>query len=149
MSFVKHIILTLLLIVVAENVNAQCYNFAKKVGKAKLGDYVHDGNYNATILSEGEKAEMFKTFFEGQKYRISICKIKSLPPIHFKLVDQDGNVLFDNQKHDYILSWDFEVKSTQMLIIEVEVLQRNAADDVISGCVSVLFGVEPDRGKHL
>ncbi len=128
--------------------NAQCFSFAKNVGKAKLGDFVHDGNYNATILSEGEKAELFKTFFEGQKYRISISKIESLPTIHFKVVDRGGNVLFDNEEVNYSLSWDFEVESTQMLVVEMEVMERkNATDDLISGCVAVMFGVETDKKK--
>ena len=142
MLSVKRILLLLSFVFVIASVSAQCFSFAKNVGKSTLGEYIHDGNYNATILSEGEKAELFKTFFEGQKYRISISKIETLPPIHFKLVDQGGNVLFDNQEHDYSLFWDFEVKSTQMLIVEMEVLERESAEDIISGCVAVLFGVE-------
>ncbi|MBS2100086.1 hypothetical protein [Carboxylicivirga linearis] len=146
MLALKRVILFLSIAFFASTVSAQCFSFAKNIGKSKLGDFVHDGNYNATILSEGEKAELFKTFFEGQKYRISISKIEQLPPIHFKLVNNDGVVLFDNKDHDYSLSWDFEVKSTQMLIVEMEVLERQT-EDIISGCVAVLFGVEVEKDK--
>jgi len=146
MLALKRIILLLSIVFFASAANAQCFSFAKNIGKSKLGDFVHDGNYNATILSEGEKAELFKTFFEGQKYRISISKIEQLPPIHFKLVNNDGVVLFDNKDHDYILSWDFELKSTQMLIVEMEVLERQT-EDIVSGCVAVLFGVEVEKDK--
>lgn len=146
MLALKRVILLLSIAIFASTVSAQCFSFAKNIGKSKLGDFVHDGNYNATILSEGEKAELFKTFFEGQKYRISISKIEQLPPIHFKLVNNDGVVLFDNKDHDYSLSWDFEVKSTQMLIVEMEVLERQT-EDIISGCVAVLFGVEVEKDK--
>ena len=146
MLALKRVILLLSIVFFASTVSAQCFSFAKNIGKSKLGDFVHDGNYNATILSEGEKAELFKTFFEGQKYRISISKIEQLPPIHFKLVNNDGVVLFDNKDHDYSLTWDFEVKSTQMLIVEMEVLERQT-EDMVSGCVAVLFGVEVENDK--
>ena len=38
--------------------NAQCKNFAKKVCKLELNPYIHDGNFNAAILTEGEDAEL-------------------------------------------------------------------------------------------
>lgn len=124
----------------------QCFSFAKNVGKAKLGNYIHDGNYNATMLGEGEKAELFKTFFEGQKYRICISKVENLPSIHFKVLERSGKVLFDNSKHNYSLTWDFAVESTQMLIVELQVLeQKDSMEDIITGCVAVLFGVEPEK----
>ncbi|MBS2211016.1 hypothetical protein KEM09_06370 [Carboxylicivirga mesophila] len=130
------------------NVNSQCINFAKSVGKDYLGEYIHDGNYNATILEEGEKAELYKTFFSGQKYRVAIAKVEQLPDIHFRILDKEGNVLFDNIKYDYRLVWDFKVESTQMLIVELNVLEKSTgADDLINGCVSVLFGLEPGKKK--
>jgi hypothetical protein len=129
-------------------IEAQCINFARSVGKDYLGDYIHDGNYNATVLEEGEKAELYKTFFSGQSYRIAIAKVEQLPDIHFRILDKEGNVLFDNVKHDYQLVWDFKVESTQMLIIELNVLERDTkTNDLINGCVSVLFGLEPGKKK--
>ncbi|MBK3518995.1 hypothetical protein [Carboxylicivirga marina] len=126
----------------------QCINFAKKVGKQQLGDYIHDGNYNATILEEGESAELFKTFFSEQKYRVAISKVEALPDIHMRLLDKEGNVLFDNVEHDYQLTWDFKVESTQMLIVELNVLEREGDSlELINGCVSVMFGLEPTKEK--
>ncbi len=123
-------------------------DFAKNVGKPTLGNYLHDGNYNATILAEGEKAELFKTFFSGQKYRMAISKVKQLPDIHLRLLDNDGNVLFDNADHDYLLVWDFEVESTRMLVVELNVFEKDTkSDDLVSGCVAVLFGIAPDEKK--
>lgn len=109
---------------------------------------MHDGNYNATMLQEGENAELYKTFFKGQKYRLAICKIKDLPPIHFKITDQDGRIFYDNKDHDFALTWDFQVESTQMLIIEMEVLEQSGPEeDLISGCVAVLFGLDTGKKK--
>ncbi len=131
------------------SVNGQCMGFAKDVGKEALGSYLHDGNYNATILEEGEKAELYKTFFSEQKYRVAISKVDELPDIHFRVLDRNGNVLFDNVKYDYQLVWDFEVASTQMLIIELNVLEHNKeSEELVAGCVSVMFGIEPDKKKR-
>ena len=124
--------------------HAQCLTFAKKVGKPKLENFIHDGNYNATILGIGETAELYKTFFKGQKYRIAISKIETLPSIHFRLVDQENNILFDNKDYNYTDIWDFSVETTQMLIIKLKVIEdySNTESNDIKGCVSVLFGIE-------
>lgn len=144
----KKLIVFTVLFVLSLSLNAQCFSFARSACKSNLGEYVHDGNYNATMLSEGEKAELYKTFFKGQKYRLAICKIKDLPPIHFRITDQDGKVYYDNEDHDYTLTWDFQMESTQMLIVEMKVLEREEQDgEIISGCVAVLFGIENNKKK--
>lgn len=123
--------------------NAQCVNYARKFGKEKLGSYRHDGNYNATTLSEGEKAEIYKVFFSGQRYRVAISKVENLPPIHFRILDKSGNVLFDNEKHSFELVWDFEVESTQTLIVEMVVQETEGGnDESMSGCVAIMFGID-------
>ncbi len=127
--------------------NAQCLSFAKKVGKPKLGNFIHDGNYNATTLSAGETAELYKTFFKDQKYRIVVSKVDNLPNIHFRLVNEDNNILFDNKDHDYTDVWDFSVETTQTLVIKLKVLDDYNSDkmNISKGCVSVLFGIEKSK----
>ena len=128
--------------------DAQCLSFAKNIGKPKLEKFVHDGNYNATILGAGETAELYKTFFAGQKYRIALSKIESLPDIHFRLVDEDNNILFDNKDHGFVDVWDFKVETTQMLVIKLKVLDDYSENNQeTKGCVSVLFGIEKDKKK--
>ena len=142
------IILLTILLLSGSTLFGQCINFARNVGKEQLGDYIHDGNYNATVLEEGEKAELYKTFFSDQNYRIAIAKVEQLPDIHFRILDKEGNVLFDNIEHNYRLVWDFKVESTQMLIVELTVLEKNPpSEELINGCVSVLFGLESSKKK--
>ncbi len=129
-------------------VNAQCASFAKSVCKPKLGDFIHDGNYNATILGAGETAELYKTFFKGNKYRIAVAKVNNLPVIHFRLVDESNNIIFDNKDHDYTDVWDFSVETTQMLIIKLKVLDdydKSDENQNVKGCVAVLFGIEKSK----
>src|ERR1035437_10152420 len=97
------------------SVSAQCKGFAKQICKSELLPYIHDGNYHAAILSEGEEAELYKTCFPDQEYRIAVCGSEDVPPLEFKVIDADRNVLFDNKEHNMVKSWDFKVESGKQL----------------------------------
>ena len=134
-------LVTVAIFVVPKESNAQCKSFAKKVCKMELLPYVHDGIYNATVLSEGETAELYKTFYSGQQYRIAVCGAKDLPPIHFQVLDADRNVLYDNEKDNYSTTWDFTLDASQQLLISIQVeTSDELSDEILSGCVSVLVG---------
>jgi hypothetical protein len=121
--------------------NAQCKGFAKKICKLELIPYIHDGNYHAAILTEGEEAELYKTFYADQEYRIAICGSDALPDIEFKVIDANKNVLYSNKDHDFSRIWDFKLQSSQQLKIFVKVPSRgNASGEVVSGCVAIMFG---------
>lgn len=125
--------------------NAQCKNFAKKVCKLELNPYIHDGNFNAAILTEGEDAELFKTFYAGQEYRISVCGSESLPRVEFVVMDVDRKVLYTNAKSNFSTSWDFKVEATQQLIIVVKVPSSDDKNaEITSGCVAIMFGLKTD-----
>jgi hypothetical protein len=125
--------------------NAQCKNFAKKVCKLELTPYIHDGNFNAAILTEGEDAELFKTFYAGQEYRISVCGSESIPKVEFIIMDVDRKVLYSNAKQNFATSWDFKVEATQQLIIVVKVpASDDKSAEIASGCVAIMFGLKAD-----
>lgn len=125
--------------------NAQCKNFAKKICRLELSPYVHDGNYNAAILTEGEDAELFKTFYAGQQYRISVCGSETLSKIEFMVMDVDRKVLYTNAKNNFATSWDFKVENTQQLIILVKVpVTSGKNEELKSGCVAIMFGLKTD-----
>ena len=125
--------------------NAQCKNFAKKVCKLELNPYIHDGNFNAAILTEGEDAELFKTFYAGQEYRISVCGSESMPRVEFIVMDVDRKVLYTNAKSNFSTSWDFKVEATQQLIIVVKVPSSDDKNaEITSGCVAIMFGLKTD-----
>ncbi len=123
----------------------QCKSFAKKVCKLELTPYIHDGNFNAAILTEGEDAELYKTFYSGQNYRIYICGSAALPDIEFQVLDVNRNVLYDNRKSNYSRIWDFKLESSQQLIISLRVRNNEEeADELISGCVAIMFGIKEE-----
>ena len=140
-------ILVLAFLIILNSVDsfAQCKGFAKKICKLELIPYIHDGNYHAAVLSEGEEAELYKTFTKGQKYRLAICGSDALPKIEFKIIDAYKNVIFDNTEHDMANVWDFVLESSQQLKIAVKVPVANPkAEFPQSGCVSIMFGLQDE-----
>jgi hypothetical protein len=122
--------------------SAQCKGFAKKICKTELtSGYIHDGNYHAAILTEGEEAELYKTFYSGQDYRIAICGSNALPDVEFQIIDAYKNILYDNRQHNLNRIWDFRLESSQQLKIAVKVpVGKGESEYPASGCVAIMFG---------
>ena len=132
-----------LLMLLPVAVNAQCKGFAKKLCKVELDPFIHDGNYHAAILTIGEEAELYKTFYSDTDYRITVCGSDALPDIEFRVIDSDRNVLYSNKSQDYLRSWDFRLEASQQLKIFVKVPSEDGMpDDVVSGCVAIMFGFQ-------
>jgi hypothetical protein len=125
----------------AANTSAQCVSFARAIAKPELAPFLHDGNFNATILGEGETIVLKKTVFQGQKYRLVIKGVPELPGLHYRILDTDSKVLFDNASHGYISKWDFDIQTTRTLQVEITVLEDDKPETSIGGCVAVLFGL--------
>jgi hypothetical protein len=121
--------------------NAQCSAFTKKKCLPALAPYTHNGQLNSTNLSQGETAELQMTFYSGQNYRLMLCHQPNLVGVYFKLKDGEHKEIYNSKEHDSP-QFDFNVKSTQQLFVEVIVPEiKNGAGDLIqSGCVSVLVG---------
>ncbi len=133
-------------IITANTVNAQCKGFAKKMCKLELMPYIHDGNYHAAILTEGEEAELYKTFYSDQDYRIAVCGSQSLPDVEFQVIDANRNVLYDNTKNNLSRVWDFRLESSQQLKIAIKVpVVNETGDDILSGCVAIMFGFKEKK----
>ena len=123
--------------------HSQCKHFAKQVCRKELAPYTHNGNYNAAILTEGETAEMIKTFYSDQSYRLYICGSNSLPKIHFQVLDINRNIIYDNKDDGYNPKWDFVPESTRQLIILLKVANgESESGEPISGCVSIMIGMK-------
>ena len=135
------LLLAVLLAFTSFDASAQCKGFAKKICKAELGSYTHDGNYHAAILVEGEEAELYKTFYSDQEYRVAICGSDDLPPVEFKIMDANKNIIYSNKDNNYGRTWDFKLESSQQLKLVVKVTSfEQASDEPANGCVAIMFG---------
>jgi hypothetical protein len=134
-------ILILLIVASGLDVNGQCKAFAKKTCLPELGAYTHDGNYHATFLSEGEEAELYKTFYSDMEYRLAICGDEALPPVEFTVIDADSNILFSSKKSNNAKTWDFKLQSSQQLRIFIKVgASGKQGGTPAKGCVAIMFG---------
>ena len=134
-------ILALLIGTTTVNVDAQCKAFAKKVCIPELGAYIHDGNYHAAILVEGEEAELYKTFYSDMEYRVSVCGEDKLPGVEFRVLDANKNVLYSNKDTNFAKTCDFKLQSSQQLKLVVKVNSFNKPGETqASGCVAIMFG---------
>ncbi len=126
-------------------VRAQCKSFVKSDCQPKLSPYIHDGNYNAIIMNEGEEAEIYKTIFAGQRYRMMICIDGSLPDAEFVVSDINRNILFDNRKENKTPQWDFKANTSQQIKITIRIPKSGSASktesELVFGCVGILFGL--------
>ena len=149
MKIFKYCIITLFFFILATVISAQCIGFARSIAKPKLAPYIHDGNYNATFIEEGESAELYKTFFKGQEYRMVLGVVENLPKnVRIRILDAQKNVIFDNADHNYAYVWDFESKTNETLTIHIKIPESNPENDTfIGGCITVLFGVKSE-GKR-
>ena len=139
--FFQFFVIFILLTIGFQSVNAQCKGFAKKICKVELEPYIHDGNFHAAVLTEGEEAELYKTFYSDTDYRIAICGSDALPNVEFRVIDANKNVLYSNKEHNFSRTWDFRLQSSQQLKILVKVYPSGKnADEVVSGCVAIMFG---------
>ncbi len=139
-------VLALLIFISAQNVNAQCKAFAKKECIPELGSYIHDGNYHAAVLVEGEEAELYKTFYSDMEYRVAIVGEEKLPPVEFQVVDANKNVLYSNKSANYARTWDFKLQASQLLKLVVKVTSSNKSGELpASGCVAIMFGFKLNK----
>jgi len=126
-------------------VHAQCKAFVKSTCLSQLEAYIHDGSYQAVIMSEGEEAEVYKTIFAGQRYRLLVCIDNTLPSVEFVVTDIRRNILFDNRKNGNVTIWDFKPDASQQIKVTIRIpkSQKQGASEkeLVFGCVGVLFGL--------
>jgi hypothetical protein len=103
-----------------------------------LNDFVSDGQlHRALLLNTGEYAEFRQIFFGGNLYRLGVCNGSGQSVLVFRVYDRDRHLLFTNHDHMYKTFWDFKVKFTQEVTIEVE-LREGSVDK--SACVMLMIG---------
>lgn len=126
---------------VTTDVVSQCSKtWVRKKCVPKVSPFIHDGNMNSTMLKEGGTMTSVMTFYSGQDYRILVCAEETLENVSFLVSDMTGKVLFDSKAHDNTDFWDFKVKTTTEMRVEVFAGTNDSDDGEMSGCVSILVG---------
>jgi hypothetical protein len=122
---------------------AQCKVFVKSACIPLLTPYIHDGSYQAALMSEGEEAEVYKTVFSGQQYRLYVCVDQIMPNVEFIVSDIHRNILFDSRKNGNTRQWDFRADASQQIKVTVRIPdKKGSVEDRSVGCVGVFFGLK-------
>ena len=129
----------------SQEAQAQCKSFIKVSCLPQLKPYIHDGNFQAVVMSEGEEAEIYKTVFSGQSYRLFICIDDNIPTIEFVVSDIRRNILYDNRKNDNLKVWDFKPEVSQQIKVTIRIpksqKQGVGEQEYNYGCVAILFSL--------
>lgn len=142
----KKIFLSLIILFAFSNVLfAQCKEFALEEGLKALDTeaYIHDGRFNAIRLRAGDDIRLFKSFFQGESYRVAVVAENSLKNVSFEVVDfKENNVLYSSEKSKS-MTWDFKSDVSQRLVIIVHV-PNVENPETQRGCIAIMFGVKKD-----
>jgi len=110
-----------------------------------LHPFIHDGSYQAVMMNEGEEAEVYKTIFAGQRYRLYVCAAEIFSSgVEFVVSDVRRNILFDNRKNNNVAFWDFRPDASQQIKVTIRVPKSKknpGGSEIIYGCVGILFGL--------
>lgn len=135
------LILSVLFISLGLSGIGQCKSFAKSFARPLMGDYIPNENFNSAKLMPGDEAETVLTFYAGQNYRLLVTNHPILEKVEFKVLDKDRNVIYDNMNHDMSDHFDFNVQSTQQLLVQISVPEKDAATSINpQGCVAIMVG---------
>ena len=132
----------ILFIAISINGFSQCKNFTKKEGFPALAPFTHNGQLTTAKFIPGDEAELEMTFNGGNDYRVLIASQEMLGDVELKVLDKTRKVLFTSNPGDTNPHWDFRVKNTQQLIIQVKVAEMGEVTNNIvpEGCISILTG---------
>jgi len=103
-----------------------------------LREFVSDGQlHRALILNNGEYAEFKQLFFGGNLYRLGVCNGSGSSLLVFRVYDREHHLLFSNRDYQNKQYWDFKIKHSQEVTIEVEMAEGSTEK---SACVMLLVG---------
>ncbi|MCB0397024.1 MAG: hypothetical protein KDD36_10240 [Flavobacteriales bacterium] len=116
---------------------AQCKGLAKSSCVPQLGDFLPNGRLYQSVLDKGSSGELHMVLNGGQQYRIITCADDKIGNTEWKLLDGNGNVVFDNTEHNNAQVWDIVVNTTQEFTM---ILETGVKNGVGRGCSCVLIG---------
>ncbi len=142
MKYIK--IITLLVIgtlLSHSTLKAQCLDFAKTTGFAKLDTsiYVPEGRLNSLPLSQGDNMDVYKSFFRGREYKVVVVGADGLTNVNFKISNFQRQVLFDSKENGNAAFWEFQSDKNQNLIISIDIPMQTSGQPK-TGCVAVIVG---------
>lgn len=150
MKMCKHVFFRFLAVILISGsalfASAQCEGYGyKQCVKYLDKEYKSNGQSNSAALSPGETTKVNMVFYKGYDYRVVFCAEEHLGQLAIKVYNtkgkNKGELLFDNSQHENAFHWDFTMKATQRLVIEVSSPGAEGEEEAMEGCVTIALGL--------
>lgn len=82
-----------------------------------LKPFNFDGLFNCETLTKGEGVVMYKTFFEGLRYRLKVISSGANDKFIIEIFDLKNNLLFSNKNDKSTRMWDFTPESSIQVVV--------------------------------
>lgn len=112
-------------------------------------EYKMDRQSRSNVIGYGDKLIYNMVVYADRKYKLIFCTSEEFAPVHYRIKDAfTSGIIYDNKLDDYAESVTFNNNYTRKILIELEVLAKDATDEVklsFLGCSGVLiFYTEQD-----
>lgn len=122
------------------NFSQQCFEYHKDCPLPSSKFVYSETKYSVSFLFDaGNTKQTQLPLFSGKDYRITICADSVFNQVvNFKLINNQGKVLYDNSKDNYSLTLEFISKQTQNALLEITIPDMiNPNGSVPKGCVGI------------
>lgn len=120
----------------------KCFEYHKSACTPQESKFTYDESSSSVSFQfiAGQKRQMDLELFAGKDYRITICGNDVFNDvILFKIINENGKIIYDNSKFKYLLNLEFSSQKTQIVQVELEVPDVSLADSLKpKGCVGIL-----------
>lgn len=121
---------------------SQCREFTNNNVVPKLDDFLLTGKYHSMKLAEGEEILIFKTINRGLTYRFVVMSENNIPQPHYKIIDWENNLIYDNENDNNSNVHDINCDRTQRIKIIIKVPNSNSNSNNAEGCVGLVMGIK-------
>jgi hypothetical protein len=105
--------------------------------------YKYDAQSRSNVIGVGDKLVYNVIFYGERDYKLIFCATELFNPVHYVLTDSETKeIIFDNEKSDYVETVDLKIEFTKRIMIEVSVLALDTDKSVVDdyfGCVGLLL----------
>lgn len=147
----KYILLSLsiLLFTIHNCFSQDCFEFYKSCNEYVGRPYEYDDNTGSFLLTDSTQVFIEFDAIKGIDYQITICDSAFNIPLHFEILDNKGDILFDNSLEEMTTVFAFSVVQNKVLNVRVEINQPCIKyGRLCSGCVGILIekSIKPRTG---
>lgn len=108
--------------------------------------FKYDGQSRSNIIGVGDQLIYSLILYSEKQYKIFFCTSDLFRPIHLKLMNgETGELMYDNERDEYIETLTLNIEKTQRVKVSVEILGSKMTEEEkmeYFGCIGMLIQVK-------